>query len=284
MRRIVTVASLCVAVLVVALMTACGAPKPEAPTPQVAPPALLKAGVLKAGVDLSTPPFAGTDNGRKAGIDIDVAKALASQLGLKATFVDVKPSEAASALAQGKVDVVMSVPYDAALTELSLAGTYLDDAPAFWVAVEGTKSVEPSLTLDNVESPVIAAQQGSPAFWAIRSEYGSDTLEPYDSLRAALESLAAGEVPLVAGDALVGAYIARDLPSIRFAGQLAPATPLSVAVKPDNVALGDAVRSALDQLAADGVFDQVLRTWAGDTLPALDGATAPVSGEESATP
>ena len=48
-------------------------------------------GRCSVGVDLAYPPFGGTDDGKQAGIDVDVASALAEQLGLTA---DVRRREA----------------------------------------------------------------------------------------------------------------------------------------------------------------------------------------------
>jgi ABC-type amino acid transport substrate-binding protein len=173
---------------------------------------------------------------------------------------------------------VFSVPVSGAdLSRLTPAGTYLTDAPAAFVATEGTASVEPSLTLDSLPPGKVAVQNGSPAFWLLTSEFGEKGVESFDSLREALEALSSGDVAVAAGDALVGAYIARDLPQVRFAGQLAPATPLAVAVGPENAELSDAVRVALDELAADGVLDSVRNKWVGD-LPEL---TVPDTGDDA---
>ncbi len=103
MRRKILV--LCVAVALVAsvgMLSACKKKDTSsAIQPQVTPPAIKEAGTLRVGVDLAYPPFAGEDNGQKVGIDIDVASALAERLGLKVALVDVKASEAATALADG---------------------------------------------------------------------------------------------------------------------------------------------------------------------------------------
>lgn len=266
--------------LVVGLV-GCSKPTPVKREPKVTPPAIKTAGELAVGVDMATPPFAGSDQGRKAGLDVDVASALAEQLGLSVRLVNVKPSDAATALANGKVDAVMSVPLETvSITWMSLAGTYAYDGPAFFISTGSTASVEPSLTVEKLTVQPIGVQRESAAYWFLLSELDPSMVKPYDTLRDALDALVAGEVPVVAGDAFVGAYIARDMPGVHFAGQIQPATALSVAVGAVNTPLGDAVRSALDDLAADGVLDTLRRKWVGD-LPQLSG---PASSEETATP
>ena len=281
MRRYLRVVG---AVLLVAAVAAAGGckAKEEAPKldPKVTPPAVSKAGVLKAGVDLKTPPFGGTEKGQQAGLDVDVAAALAEKLGLTVEYVDVSPSDAATALAEGKVDVVLSVPPSASsLSAMSLAGSYVTDGPALFGTAEGTASVEASLSLDSALPAKIAVQEGSESFWILSDELGSDGIVTYPTLQEAFDALVTGKVEMVAGDALVGAYITRDTPTLQIVGQLAPASPLAVAVAAENSTLGDAVRAALDELAAGGVLDTLRSKWVGQA-PVLAGADS----QEEPTP
>lgn len=70
-------------------------------------PDILEKGKLKVGVDFGNPPFAG-ETSKAAGIDIDVASAIAQELGLEVEFVDVG-SSADIALSSKKCDIVMGV-------------------------------------------------------------------------------------------------------------------------------------------------------------------------------
>lgn len=277
--RIAVVAALSALLVVVA---GCGAKeKQPARAAKVSPPAVKTAGTLSVGVDMSQPPFAGEDAGKKAGIDIDVAAAVAQKLGLIVEYVDVKPSDAATALAEGTVDMVMSVPLtDASLSTMSLAGSYIADGPAFFIATESTAPVTPYLTLDNVTAGDIAVQKKSLAYWKITGERGEQAVKVYPSLRDAISALDEGKTKVAAGDAIVGAYIARDFPNVHFVGQLSPADPLAVAVAADNATLSDSVRATLDGLVADGVIATIRRKWVGD-LPEL---TLAESSAEDATP
>jgi len=263
--------------------------------PKVGPPVIGEAGTLRAGVDLALPPFGGIDGGKQAGIDIDVASALAERLGLAVTFVDVAPSQAATALAEGKVDVVLSVPLtNTDLTRVTPAGTYISDGPGIFGFVadgdsakdsnpaEGSDPVEPSMTLETLPVTPIAAQKESSSYWLVELEYGTAALKPFETLREALESVDRAENEVAVGSAVIGAYISRDMKNVQFLGQLAPTAPLTVAVSAENAKLGDAVRLALNELDADGVLDSIRRKWVGN-LPALKGAepaSEPVLGPD----
>jgi polar amino acid transport system substrate-binding protein len=268
MRPSVRAAFAALMIAVLAFTAGCAAEKPAEPfvEPKVSPPAITEVGVLAVGVDLELPPFAGVDKGREAGLDIDVAAALATELGLDLRLVQVAPSEATTALADGTVDIVMSMPLsEETVLGASLAGTYITDGPAFFASAEETAT----LTLEGIGGRSVAAQEGSMAYWLLEYALGEDAIQTFPTLREAFEAAEAGDVDVVAGDALIGAYIARDFEDVRFAGQIGPAAPLGIAVAQENPDLGDAVRGALDALAADGVLDAIRTNWVGD-LPPLE--------------
>jgi ABC-type amino acid transport substrate-binding protein len=283
--RIALIGALLAATVAVAMASGCGQQTQSRLQPKVSPPAIKEAGILRAGVDLEYPPFAGTDNGQEAGLDIDAASALADKLGLKVEFVDVKPSDAATALADGTADLVFSVPFsDSTLSDMSLAGSYVSDATGFFVATDSSASIEPTLTEKKLPLPPakIGVQERSPAYRRLVSDLGADSVQTYPALRDAIRALDNGEVPVVAGDAMVAAYIARDFPNVHFAGQLGNGTLLGVGVKSDNTSLSDATRSALDGLAADGVLDTIRLKWVGD-LAKLN-VSASVSASQTSVP
>jgi ABC-type amino acid transport substrate-binding protein len=283
----IAAAAAALALCIVAILSGCApqAPQTQQVKPKIAPPLIHEAGVLRAGVDLSYPPFGGTADGRQAGLDIDVASALAGRLGLRAQIVDVKAAEVASALADGRIDVGLSAPFSAdLLSRATIAGTYLTDAPALF-STTTSLSVTPTSAVSALDGLKLGAQQDSEAYWRL-AEDNPGGVASFPTLREALAALAAGDLSAVGGDALVGAYIARDYPNVRFAGALADAKPLGVAVSAENAKLGDVVRSTLDSMAADGVLETIRATWVGalPKLPVESDDTSAPPASETATP
>ncbi|MHB1323714.1 MAG: substrate-binding periplasmic protein [Coriobacteriia bacterium] len=238
--------------------------------PRINPPVIAAEGVLKAGVDLSYPPFAGTDDGKTAGIDVDVAAAIAERLGLRLELIDVPQAEMAEALNSGRIDIMLGATpiTDAVLADVSSAGSYLIDAPAIFSLANAGSAVA-TLTVEDLPGRRVGAQNGSPSFWELESEFGEGFPSSYETLRGAFEALTAGEVDVVVASAAVGAYLARDFDSVAFSGQFAPGVPLGVAVRKDATELETEIRSTLDALAADGTLDTIRGKWLGD-LPQLD--------------
>ena len=143
-QRTATVTALIAMAAVALLASGCSSGGSQAKlTPKVKPPAITKAGVLRAAIDLRYPPFGGIDKGVKAGLDIDVASALADKLGLKLEIVDARSDSAAKMLRDGKADVMVAgVGIDRAVAlDVAFAGSYINDGPALYSASEGTLTI-----------------------------------------------------------------------------------------------------------------------------------------------
>lgn len=271
MSRASRLTALLLALVIVAATAGCKKASVEPDLqPTIKPPAIATAGVLKVGADLDYPPFAGTDGGTKAGIDIDIAAAIAQRLGLKVEIVDIKPDEMAKALADGRVDIALG---GVSITEIvvadaSTAGSYLVDGPGIFSLVP-EDSTPTTLTASNLPGKRVGVQKSSASFWRLESDFGAGFATSFDTLEKAFEALKAGEVDVVVADAAVGIYMARGSTGVRFVGQYGAAQPIGVAVRKDAGALEEQVRAALDALAADGTLETIRGKWLGD-LPKLE--------------
>lgn len=242
--------------------------------PKVKPPVIAKAGELRVALDLDYPPFGGVDKGDKAGLDIDVASAIADRLGLKLVIVEGSHADALKKLADRDVDVVMGgLTFDQALSDnLAFAGAYAEAAPVLFSSKPAT------VTLDDLGGIPVAVQKNAPAYWSLLELYGEDLIRVQPTLREALQSVESGDVEYAAGDSLVGSYILRDFTRLRLVGQIAPSTPIGVAVNKENPELENVLRSTLDQMSAEGVLGTLRRKWVGD-LPDMG-----ASSEETTNP
>lgn len=244
--------------------------------PRLSPPVIARPGVLRAAIDLSYPPFGGTVKGQKVGLEVDVASAIAEQLGLTLEIVDAKPVAAAALVTSGKADIVLGAltVEQAVAMQLAYAGTYVTDASAVFA------SDVASLTIGDLSGKRVAVQNGSSAYWLLLDEYGEEPLVVTPTLLEAMRAVVAGKADVVAGDALVAVYIGRTVPGLKYGGQIAPAFPVGVGVGQDKAKLETEVRSVLDKLSSQGVLETLRRKWAGD-LPRF--AVPSPAGSESST-
>jgi polar amino acid transport system substrate-binding protein len=283
-RKVVIIAAVVAVVLIAAAIAAVllidTEPEPEALTPLIEPPLIGEAGVLRVGLDTSYPPFAGVDKEQTVGLDVDIAAAIAEALGLTLELVDVGADGYAEALDSGEVDISLgAIPISQdTLLEVSFAGSYAEDGPAFFSASETTESVHA------LAGKVMGAQEDSPSYWTLEGLYGEGAATGYATLREALAAADAGELDLVAGDAIVAAYIARDFPSMRYLIPVVEPLPLGVAVAKDADELEEAVRDVLNELAADGVLEAIHFKWvAGLPVPASISTSVDLSETVSPT-
>jgi polar amino acid transport system substrate-binding protein len=260
-RRVIAILSAVAVALSVAGCT--GVIATPTRTPQIAPPLIATEGVLKVAVDLSYPPLAGTVKGQNVGLDIDVAAAVADQLGLKLEIVDATPSEAMGLVKDGSVDLMLGglTVESAVASQVAFAGTYISDAPVVFAAT-GT-----SVSVDALGTKRVAVQTGSLAYWLLLDKYGDAPVMAVASLDAALSAVQSGTADVAAGDALVGAYLLRGHTGLQFAGQLGSAFPLGAGVSQTKPDLETQIRAVLDKLASQGVLETIRHKWLGELPP-----------------
>lgn len=283
-KRLISLAAIaCMAALLVCA-TACTTQEeytPEEGSATIASPTIGEDGVLRVGVDTSNAPLAGesSSSGEVVGIDVDIAAALADQFGLKLEIVDVG-SDAAAALEEGTVDIVMGIESSNTSETYWLSDPYLDTAVALFNLADGSTDLPA-----NDSSLTIAAQVSSKSAWAVANEYDQGVISTTSNLEDALTALESGEVQYVAADAVIGSYAAysSDL-DVQIVALMEDTSGYSIAVLDSNDDLKQQVSNALATLSDSGVISVIESKWLGDAVdlsevPQADGSTT--SGESS---
>lgn len=268
----------CAAVLCLTMVLAgCSSQKTYTPpekTATVVSPAIGKNGTLRVGVNAGSPPLAGSpsSSSKIVGIDVDVAAALADQLGLKLELVDVGTSPEV-ALQEGKVDVVMGIGSD---SEVSFwrSPAYLPKGVALFSTVDNTT------VPTKASSPKIAAQVSSISSWQVTNEFGQEALVPENDLKSAFATLASGSAQYAASDAVIGMYAARSGNyEVQIVALMQEAGGYCVGVSEANTELQAAVQDALAALVDGGMVSVIEKKWLGS---AIDAATLPLTAGVSA--
>ena len=230
----------------------------------VAPPVIGEEGTLRVGVNTENPPLAGMGSGKIIGIDVDIAAALADELGLKVSIVDVG-SDAASAIAEGKVDVVMGIDAANAESDYWVSSSYLPTGIALF-------ALSPDAGVPTPDSgATFAAQVSSKSAWAVSNEFGQDALTSTNSLSDAFAALQAGTVQYVAADAIIGLYAAHGQGlDVSVVAMLMKPSGYCMAVSVENAELQQVAGDALANLVNNGTIDVIERKWLGASV-ALDG-------------
>ena len=176
-----------------------------------------KRGALRVGMSTFVPWAMKDKTGNLIGFEIDVAKRLAKDTGVKVEFVPTKWSGIIPALITGKFDVIIggmgiipsrnlkvnfSIPYD--YTGMSIV--------AHKKLAAGFSRLEDF----NSSSVVIAARLGSTAVTAAKKYMPKATLRLFDDESQAYQELVNGKVHAVVGSAPTPEFQAIKYPSILF--------------------------------------------------------------------
>jgi polar amino acid transport system substrate-binding protein len=229
---------------------------------KVAPPAIASEGVLRVGVDSSHAPFAGISNGDLIGIDVDIAAALAEDLGLRLEIIDTIGQDASTLLAEGSIDVVMDIQQDdPAAPRAAQVGPYLVDGPAIFTV--GLANSAGTFDLASINGMHVAAQEGSLAAWQIGELFGDDWVDVYPSLNAAFDALDSGAVSYAAADAVVGAFLAVKYQNIDCIALLTEPSGIYMGVDVNNLELLEKLQSSLRAIRDNGVLTVIINKWLG---------------------
>lgn len=245
---------------------------PEQTLVKLTTPTIKTKGVLTVGYTNEDAPQVCTDaNGNLTGYAVDVARAIAKSQGLSVTFVS-----GASADDLSEVDLMLGATTDDSSGTVSVAGNYLEDAPALFTKASADGSAPGSLSVQDLSSATIAVQDKSQTQDVLAKCGISAQQKTYSDVNSCLDALAKGEVQYAACDATAGAYLARAHADIVFAGAFDSTTTYGLAMKTTNAELVKAIGDALSQMTVDGTLDAIHQAWYGSLPMSLSDAT--VSG------
>ncbi len=234
---------------------------PQTGDPTVSEPVINEDGVLRVGVNIDKSPLAGKGNDKIIGIDVDIAAALADELGLKVEVVDVG-NDPEKALADNEVDIVTGID-GSDNTEFWLSKQYLPTGIALFMQ-EGQNPSVPEVGTTGLQ---IAAQGSSKSAWAVSNQFGAEALVSTNDLATAFADLKAGSVQYVASDAVIGMYAANlQGIEVQIVALLENASGYCIGAKKENQELQTAVTEALDKLLQNGTISVIEEKWLGGTI------------------
>ena len=171
------------------------------------------AGTLRVGVTLFAPWAARAPNGDLIGFEVDVARQLAADMGVKAEVLPYELGRLIPALESGEIDVIaagLTITPERAL-HVNFSAPYAEGGIALATHVEKTANVAKLDDLNNAKYK-IAAVQGSVAQELARRLLPRAELKPYESVDAASAALLAGEVDAYLEDEPVPTFLALENP------------------------------------------------------------------------
>jgi polar amino acid transport system substrate-binding protein len=278
------IASVATAGLLALLTTSCSSSDSEQPSApsgpaKVAPPAIQQAGTLKvcAANDGSPPSVYFDAEGELIGSEVDLAKGIAAQLGLKAQFVPTGFATLIPTLQAKQCDVIMAalyikpereaivdfVPYLYSGTGIAVskehpaAITGMDDSLCGKKVMVAVATTAESLSQEQSDKCVAA---GKPPVDINRNSKPDVSIQQVQNGQM--------DAYLDAAETL-GYYQTKTGAQIQMAGKPFGTIKIGAATLKGNTALHDAIGTALSALEADGTYTRIVEQWGQGDLSIL---------------
>lgn len=256
-----TFAVLLATVMIMSMLTACGSKAAETTEADAAVSDVLTDGVLTVGTNAEFPPFEYVgDNGEPDGFDIALIKAIGEKLGVT---VEVENMEFASLVSSigSKIDVAI-----AGMTITEERKNSVDFSNPYYEAVQYVILPEGSeiAAFDDLKDKAIGVQLGTTGD-IIASDIEGTSVSQYNKAVDAVNDLINGRVDCVIIDknpALVfeskfeGQVVAVDGAQFDFEPE-----EYAIAMPKGDAALAEQMNAALEELKADGTFDELVKTY-----------------------
>ncbi len=239
-------------------------------TPQIASEATITEGTLTVGVNASNSPYGGTNaSGETVGLDVDVAAAIADELGLKLQIVDVN-SNGRAALSNKQVDIALGLTKSGSSKSVTYSPAYVNDGASLFCLAENAPS-----KLSEVQSSEgkVLVQANTAAAYTAQEALGASAIRATSTMQEAFEALVAGEEKYLVADAVIGDYFARNYEGVQRVNFISSenVTPIYAVTLTDNSELTSAVSGAFGTITQNGVLKVVSSKWLGtqamDLLP-----------------
>jgi polar amino acid transport system substrate-binding protein len=230
----------------------------------------LEDGVLQVGSDIAYAPIEFFEEGTTTpkGLDIDLANALAEELGVTTEFVNTGFDGIIGALNSSRFDVLMS-----AMTVTDERSLEIDFVPYF---IAGTDILVPAGNPKNigaiedlsgltaaVQIATIQVDQLTAANADLKAAGKPEiNVLTFDQNPLAVEQLRTGRADAVLADSPVAANDARlsegELESV---GLTIPPEPYGIGVRKESTALKAAIEDALQAVIDSGKYEEILKDW-----------------------
>lgn len=229
----------------------------------------MKENVLVVGLDDSFPPMGFRDeNNEIVGFDIDLAKAVAKELGMEVKFQPISWAEKEQELDSGEIDCIWN---GFAYTEerndnMTLSDVYIKSEMYFILKNGSTiKSQE------DLKGKTIGVQTGSVQQADLeQSEFGKNVeIVQYSDFLTAFMDLDIGRIDAVCCSSIIGNYLItsqkRDYITIQSEG-ISTSSGSVIAFKKGNTELKDRIQETLYKLRKEGKLDDISKKWFGKDM------------------
>jgi ABC-type amino acid transport substrate-binding protein len=223
-----------------------------------------ESGVLRVGLDPTYPPFAVATESDLWGLDVDLARDVAAELGLEPAFTYFGYDGLYDALATNQVDVLVSalVIQPERTRDFAYTAPYFD-AGQILVVPTGSTIEAPG----DLAGRRLAVELGAPGHvLAIDLARNLPDLEVLtrDSAADALDTVIDGRADAAIADGIGGRLALAERPSLTWLPPPMDSEPYAIVVRADDGELLKNLDDALDALRTRGTLEKLTDRWLND--------------------
>jgi len=243
MKKILSVA--CVLIMLVAVMTGCGSKKK-----------LVKDGYLTMATNAYFPPYEYYDEGNKiVGIDVEIAEAIAKEMGLELRIEDMEFEAIITAVSTGKADVGLA---GMTVREDRLKSVNFSSSYATGIQVVIVKEDSDIKTIDDLVDKKIGVQLATTGDTYATEDFGDKNVEKYNKGNDAVLALVQGKVDAVIIDNEPAKSFVKANDGLKILETEYAVEDYAACLRKDNKELLDEFNAALDKLIADGTIQSII--------------------------
>ena len=263
MKKIIAI--LAVMALVIACFAACGgktgseetAPADDATTAEIVEnPGETSADVLVMGTNAAFPPYEFVaDDGSYAGIDVEIATAVAEKLGKTLEIKDMEFDSLIPAVAGGSIDFVMAglTVTDERKETVNFSETYSTGIQVI-IVKEGSEIA----SVDDLEGKKIGVQAGTTGDIYATGDYGQENVSQFNNGSLAVQALINGQVDCVIIDNEPAKNFVAANEGLTILETEYTVEDYAAAFAKENTELLDQFNAALAELTADGTIKTII--------------------------
>ncbi|MCB8972812.1 MAG: amino acid ABC transporter substrate-binding protein [Ardenticatenaceae bacterium] len=220
------------------------------------------AGVLRVGLDPTYPPFEVDNGGDLVGLDVDLATAIANDLGLDVQFTYFGYDGLYDALATGQVDVLISalVIIPERTRDFNYSEPYFNAGEILIVPVD-SETIE---TMADLGGQTVAVELGSLGHveateWAKR--VANLEIMTFSTADEAITAVQQNDAHAALTDAINGRLYLRNHDGLKRLPESVTVEPFALVVRSEDEQLLDVLNQSLATLQQSGLLDQIEANW-----------------------
>ena len=216
-------------------------------------------GVLRMGTNATFPPYEYVDeNNEVAGIDADIAAAIAEKLGMELEITDMAFDSLIPALQSDTIDIVlagMTVDPERA-EQVNFTDSYATGVQVI-IVPEGSDIASP----DDLEGKNIGVQTGTTGDLYCTDDYGQEFVKQFDNGPLAVAALVNGQVDCVVIDNEPAKNYVAANQGLKILDTAYANEEYAAAIAKDTTELFEQVNAAIQELKEDGTIDSIIEKY-----------------------